>query len=349
VNRLRSLPSPRDLPSFRDLNKLLVGLVGIVVSTAVIAGLFAVGTLGLLDRSYQVAGVFSESGGLKNGAPVRIAGIQVGKVIDVSPDFQAGQVVITWKVRHGVHLGPSTRAEIGTATLLGGDFLRLSDTEGGRSLGSRPRDQRRIPLDRTRVPYTVIDAFGDVSNQIRALDVDTFNDVVHQAAETLRRNGSGLPTLVDDLSTLGGAVADRQDQLDQLIVDGQQLTATLAGRDEQLGKLIDQAGGLLDALNSRHDQIASLLGSSSSVADKLATLIEDKRASIDAIATNLHDTLIAINRKMPAINQGLAIAGPTLKGLAAAVGPDQFNIEITGIGPASLANLNAVLDALLGP
>jgi hypothetical protein len=85
------------------------------------------------------------------------------------------------------------------------------------------------------------------------------------------------------------------------------------------------------------------------VADKLATLIEDKRASIDAIATNLHDTLIAINRKMPAINQGLAIAGPTLKGLAAAVGPDQFNIEITGIGPASLANLNAVLDALLGP
>ena len=296
-----------------------------------------------------MAGVFSESGGLKNGAPVRIAGIQVGKVTAVSPDFTVGQVVITWKVRHGVHLGPQTMAEIGTSTLLGGDFLRLNDTEGGTSLGDLPRDQRRIPLERTRVPYTVINAFGDVSNKIRSLDVTAFNDVVRQTADTLRRNGSSLPVLVDDLATLGRAVADRQTQLDQLVTDGEQITTTLAARDQQLGRLIDQAGGLLDALNSRHQQIASLLGSSSSVADQLATLIEQKRVSIDAIAKNLHETLLVIDRKEPAINSGLAKAGPTLQALAAVVGPNQFNIEITGVGPASLANLNAVLNALLGP
>lgn len=340
---------PRDLPSFRDLNKLVVGIVSLVLTTAVIAGLFGVGTLGLLDHTYQVAGVFAESGGLRNGAPVRIAGIQVGKVTDVQPDFRAGQVLITWKTDHGVHLGPRTRAEIGTATLLGGDFIRLYDTEGGASLESRPRDDRRIPLERTRIPYTVINAFGDVSQQVQQLDVDTFNHVIHDAADALRRNGAGLPTLVDDLAKLGGAVDARQAQLDQLIGDGAQLTTTLAKRDDQLGRLIDQAGGLLDALNRRHDEVARLLGSSSSAASRLASLLATKRASIDAIAQDIHTTLASIDRLEPQINQGLAYAGPTLKDLASAVGYKQFNIQITGIGAASLANLDLILDQLVGP
>jgi phospholipid/cholesterol/gamma-HCH transport system substrate-binding protein len=340
---------PRDLPSFRDLNKLMVGIVSTVLTGAVIAGLFAVGTLGLLDHTYQVAGVFTESGGLRNGAPVRIAGIQVGQVTDVHPDFQAGQVVVTWKTDHGVHLGPKTRAEIGTATLLGGDFIRLSSTEGGRSLEELPRDDRRIPLERTQVPYTVINAFGDVSQQIQDLDVDTFNDVIHEAADALRRNGAGLPALVDDLATLGRAVDARQAQLDQLIGDGAQLTTTLASRDRQLGRLIQQAGGLLDALNERHDKVASLLGSSSSVATQLADLIQTKRAGINTILDNLHETLGVIDGLMPQINEGLSAAGPTLSALAAVRGDHMFNIQITGIGPASLANLNAILDLLVGP
>jgi phospholipid/cholesterol/gamma-HCH transport system substrate-binding protein len=335
--------------SFRDFNKLVVGIVGLVVSGLVVAALFAVGTLGLLDHSYRMAGVFTESGGLKNGAPVRIAGIQVGKVKSVSPDFEAGQVVISWTVKPSVHVGPKTIAEIGTSTLLGGDFLRLSNTEGGRSYGDVPRDQRRIPLERTRVPYTVINAFGDVSNKIRTLDVDTFNDVVNQAAAALRRNGSALPELVDDLSKLGTAVSARQQQLDDLIAAGQQVTTTLSSRDRQLGQLIDQAGVLLDALNARRDQLSTLLGSSSSVANRLADLIQQKRSAIDDIEQNLHETLGAIARLMPQLNQGLSDAGPALTQLAAVAGPNQFNIEITGIGPASLDSLNKVLDALLGP
>jgi phospholipid/cholesterol/gamma-HCH transport system substrate-binding protein len=345
----RALDWFRSFPSFRDLNKLLVGLVGVVVSGIVVASLFAVGTLGIFDHSYRMAGVFTESGGLKTGAPVRIAGIQVGKVKSVSPDFEAGQVVISWTVRHDVHVGPKTIAEIGTSTLLGGDFLRLSGTEGGRSYGDLPRADRRIPLTRTRVPYTVINAFGDVSNKIRTLDISTFNDVVRQAADALRRNGSALPELVDDLSTLGTAVSARQQQLDELIAAGQQVTSTLASRDQQLGQLIDQAGVLLDALNSRHDQLSSLLGASSSITNRLADLIADKRKAIDDIERNLHDTLGAIDRLMPQLNDGLAKAGPSLSAVAAVAGPNQFNIEITGVGPASLANLNAVLDALLGP
>jgi phospholipid/cholesterol/gamma-HCH transport system substrate-binding protein len=199
------------------------------------------------------------------------------------------------------------------------------------------------------VPYTVINAFGDVSNKIRTLDISTFNDVVHQAADALRRNGSALPELVDDLSTLGTAVSARQQQLDELIAAGQQVTSTLASRDQQLGQLIDQAGVLLDALNSRHDQLSSLLGASSSITNRLADLIADKRKAIDDIERNLHDTLGAIDRLMPQLNDGLAKAGPSLSAVAAVAGPNQFNIEITGVGPASLANLNAVLDALLGP
>ncbi len=337
------------IPSFRDLNKVVVGLVGLALTGAVIAAAFAVGTLGLFEHRFAMDGVFADSGGLKNGAPVRVAGIQVGEVTAVTPDFRAGQVVISWTVNSGVHVGPDTRAEVGTSTLLGGDFLRLTSTEGGPSLESMPRVQRRIPLERTKSPYTVINAFGDVTRQINTLDVHTINQVVDEVSVALQHNTLTAPQVVDNLARLGDAVAQRQDQLDQLIANSQQLTSTLASRDQQLGTLIDQASALLDVLNARHDQLAALLGSSSDVVTQLADLIETKRAQIDSLLHDVHTTLGAVQQELPAINQGLSDAGPTLLHLAAVVGPNAFNIEVTGVGPGSIDNFNKLIDTLLGP
>ncbi len=337
------------VPSFRDLNKVVLGAVALVLIGAVVGSAFAVGTLGLFQHRYQMSGVFTDSGGLRSGAPVRVAGINVGSVLDVSPDFEAGQVIITWDVDSGVHVGPDTIAEIGTSTLLGGDFLRLTHTEGGDPLQSRPRTQRRIPVDHTRTPYTVINAVGDATKQLNAIDVGTVNKLVNEVTTSIRDTSATVPGLIDDLAAVGTAVNQRQDQLNSLVANSEKITDALASRNTQLGQLIDQARGLLDALTSRHDQLAQLLGSGSSAAAQAAALIDQKRAEIGAILDDLHQTLGAVDRQLPAVNTGLAYAGPTISALAAVVSPTQFNIAITGVGPASLANLNKVLNSLLGP
>jgi len=337
------------IPSFRDINKVVLGLVSLVIVGGMVGGAFAIGTLKLFEDRYAMSGVFSDSGGLKNGAPVRVAGINVGEVTNVAPDYQLGQIIITWEVDSGVHVGPDTRAEIGTATLLGGDYMRLSNTEGGSSYQDLPADERRVPLERTGAPYTVINALSDATRNFNQFDVDAVNNVIQQIGDTIKANQATLPDVVGNLEKLGLAVQARQDQLDALIANGQQVTATLASRDQQLGGLIDQAGALLDALNGRRQQLSELLGSGNQVVNQMADVIEGKRAEIDAILSDLHTTLGAVQRQMPNLNTGLAWAGPTFNELVKVQTGNSFNTAIIGIGPFSLNVLNDFLDELIGP
>jgi phospholipid/cholesterol/gamma-HCH transport system substrate-binding protein len=165
----------------------------------------------------------------------------------------------------------------------------------------------------------------------------------------LQSNSATIPDLVGNLNQLGAAVNQRQDQMTQLVANSQKVTGALASRDQQLAQLIDQAGGLLDALNSRHDQLAALLGSGNDIVNRLRAVIDGKRAQINAILNDLHTTLGAVQTELPNVNAGLAFAGPTFQRLASVVTPTSFSVEVTGIGAASLNNLNALLNALLGP
>ena len=65
----------------------------------------------LSDDGYRVSASFERTGGLSSGADVRLAGVPVGKVTDIDPDFQRGHVVVTFEVDRGVEIGPETTAE----------------------------------------------------------------------------------------------------------------------------------------------------------------------------------------------------------------------------------------------
>jgi phospholipid/cholesterol/gamma-HCH transport system substrate-binding protein len=335
--------------SFRDVNKIALGVVTIVVLGAIIGGAFAAGTLGFLKAHYQMTAVFTDSAGLKRGAPVRVAGIDVGKVTGISADWTKGQVLVSFDVNSGVHLGPGTRCQVGTATFLGGDFLQLTDTESGQSLQQRPRSERRIPLERTKTAYTVLNALSDASKNAAALDPNAIDNVIRQIGGSLANNVVDIPSLVTNLETLGTALNQRQAQFDGLITNGERVAAALKARDAQLGHLIDQAAGLLDALNSRRVQLASVLGSGSDVVNRLARLIEDKRTQINGILSDFHSTLGAVQRQLPNVNTSLARLGPVAQGLSSVITPQYFSIEVTGISALSLSNLNKLLNVLLGP
>ena len=114
------------LKSFRDRDPVVLGLVSVAVIALLLVAVFLTGSLGLLASRYTVTGVFTDTGGLHSGNDVKVAGIKVGEVTAVEPDFSRGTVLITWEVDSGVDLGPQTRAEARTSNILGGRYLRLT-------------------------------------------------------------------------------------------------------------------------------------------------------------------------------------------------------------------------------
>ena len=103
-------------------------------------------------------------------------------------------------------LGPATRAEIASATLLGGYYLRLTGPVEEPYLealpGADPR--RRIPLERTTAPLSLVGTLSDTTRQVQALDIDAINDVLAQLAGGI---ASPLSGLAGTLSNLIGGLA----------------------------------------------------------------------------------------------------------------------------------------------
>lgn len=300
--------------SFRDLNPRWVGVVAIGLTVAAVAAVFAVATLGVLDDRYTMTGVFADSAGLRSGDVVRVAGIDVGEVTGIEPDFELGQVVVTFEVDTGVELGPQTRADIALATLLGGLYLRLENPPGPIQqpyYSALDDADRRIPLSRTGVPSTVNDVLDDTTRAVQALDVENVEALLTQLGDLTLDSGEDIGSLAANLASVGAAINARQERIDALLADTERVTSLLAAKDDVLGELVDQAAQLLDQLASRRDQLAVLLGAGNDTVVALADLVEGHRASLEAILDDLHATLQVTDAHLPDLNRTLALVGPT--------------------------------------
>ncbi len=85
---------------------------------------------------YEVQAEFSSASGLKAGAPVEIAGVQVGRIKDIRlHDYQAS---VTIAIQQGVQVYSDAIASIKTRGIIGEKFLGLSPGGAGEVL--RPGD-----------------------------------------------------------------------------------------------------------------------------------------------------------------------------------------------------------------
>lgn len=349
LRRLRDLLSL--IPSARDLSPVLVGIVSASLIAAAVAGALAVASLGLLQDRYEMSGAFADNGGLKAGSDVKVAGVKVGTVTGIEPDYDRGQVIMTWKVNQGVKLGPRTKAEVAIGTLLGGLFLRLSGPVEQPFMHELPVERRRIPIERTVLPTTVLDALGSATNVLQKLDAEAVNRVLTQVADaTVNPSASKIPSLLANFNTLSSAITARGEELDKLLDSGQKLGAVLAAKDRELVTLIETAGVIFDRLAARRDQLANLLGNGSQRVKELSDLLAGKRGQLSSILSSLNVALEAADRQLPKLNQALSWAGPTFSGLAATTkhGP-WIDLFVGGLGPDALGLLASFYPQLGAP
>ncbi len=105
--------------------------VGIFIITGILCLTYLSVKLGKLDimgsKGTVVFAVFSNTGGLKNGAEVQIAGVNVGRVKEITlEDYQAK---VKLQIESGVKLQEDAIASIKTKGLVGEKYIEI--TPGG--------------------------------------------------------------------------------------------------------------------------------------------------------------------------------------------------------------------------
>jgi phospholipid/cholesterol/gamma-HCH transport system substrate-binding protein len=113
---------------------VLLGMLGLVFLALQAANL---GSMGSRD-TYSIQARFDNIGGLKARAPVRTAGVVVGRVKSIQLDPKTYQGVVTMDIERGYQFPKDTAAKILTSGLLGDQYIGLEP--GGDDKNLAPGD-----------------------------------------------------------------------------------------------------------------------------------------------------------------------------------------------------------------
>ena len=133
------------------MNKTILDLwVGLFVIVGIVALLFLTLKVGSMNTvtnsdSYEVVARFENIGGLKTRAPVKSAGVVVGRVADVRFDNEVYEAAVTLRLDKRYAFPKDTSAAIMTSGLLGEQYIGLE--AGGDSVKLKDKDRIMITQD----------------------------------------------------------------------------------------------------------------------------------------------------------------------------------------------------------
>lgn len=111
---------------------VLLGLIAVVFLALKAANLASFNT----GPTYSITARFDNIGGLKVRAPVKSAGVTVGRVIAIGLDPQSYQGRVTMELDAKVQFPADTSAKILTSGLLGDQYVGLEPGGSDKNLGS---------------------------------------------------------------------------------------------------------------------------------------------------------------------------------------------------------------------
>lgn len=168
---------------------------------------------------------------ISSGDTVRIAGIIVGKVKDLS--IEPDQVKVRASVDTQAFVGDQSQVQVRMLTVVGGYYVTID------SLGDAPLGDRPIPLERVTMPYSLIRTLSDSTKITDNVAPRPINDSINQVQQGLTGNNT--------------------DSVTQLIDAGNALTRTLERQRGQVSKILDLSNEFLGKMNANRDLIEFLV------------------------------------------------------------------------------------------
>jgi phospholipid/cholesterol/gamma-HCH transport system substrate-binding protein len=141
--------------------------VELSVGLFIIAGLICLGYLSIRlgkmevmgGESYEIYGLFSNTGGLKSGSTIMIAGVSVGRVKSITLEDYQARVVLN--IPEGLEIQEDAIASIKTKGLIGDKFIEI--TPGGSEEIIQPGGRIRETLPAVDIEQLISNyVFGDL-------------------------------------------------------------------------------------------------------------------------------------------------------------------------------------------
>ena len=217
---------------------------------------------------------FTNVTNLRKGKLVRIAGVEVGKVknISINPD---ATVRVEFTADKSVTLTEGTRAELRYDNLFGDRYLALEEGAGGlKTLGPG----QTIPLARTEPALDLDALIGGFRPLFRALNPDQVNALSAALVQALQGQGATIGTFLDQAAVVTNTLADRDLLIGQVVTNLNVVLGSLGGQSDRLDKAVTSLSQLIHGLAERKTDISNAVAYTNAAAGSVAGLLSQARA-----------------------------------------------------------------------
>ncbi len=304
-----------EVKPFSERNPFIVGAVGLGTLVAVTVGAVQYDKLPFLGGNEHYGAYFVETGGLKSGSPVQVAGHQVGTVTSI--DIDGPRVLVGFDVSDDVHVGDRSEARIRTKSLLGSKVLEITPRGGGTLTGT-------IPLERTTSPYQLPDVLGELSDTVEKLDTATVSDALGTLSTTFADSPPELRLAVEGMGRFSQTLGERDEQLRNLLARASDATGVLSARAEKITGLVSDTNALLAQLQSQSAALDSIAANISDTAQQLKALIADNRNQFRPALDKLNGVLAIVDDRKERVQASIVHLNQYAMSLGESVGSGPF-------------------------
>ena len=306
-------------------------LLALVVTGAVV--MFGGGT----DQKSLTA-YFPRTISLYEGSDVRVLGVPVGTIEDVTPEGTRVKVVIRYDPE--VDLPADAEAVIITPSIVGDRYVQLTPAyESGPTLP----DNTEIDQSRTSIPLELDQIYASLDELTVAIGPDgankrgAFSDLLETTAANFGGQGAKFNQTINDFSTLAQTLDNNKEELFGSLGELQGFVTTLADNDTTVREFNRSLASVSTLLDGERQELTAALRNLGTALGQVGTFVQENKASLGRNIKGLNRVAKVLVKRRKELDQVLRIAPVALNNLALTYNPDTGTLDTN----ANVGNLEA--------
>ncbi|MGC8829048.1 MAG: MlaD family protein [Verrucomicrobiia bacterium] len=288
--------------------------LGIFFALAIIAGIIVLEMAGGLERlkgGYRIYAYFKNVHELKEGDPVKMAGMQVGRVESMSITNE--RVRVTLKLNSDVVVKDDSKATIKFTSVLGGQNYISIDfgTERGVKLEPNSVIETYEQPDINTLMAKLDNVATGIENVTKSFSGDRIDNLLGPLTDFVKQNSGKLGAIFGNLQTISENIANGKGTVGKLVTDDALYNSVLSTVTNFEATAVDiraaasQASNMLAKGDIAIDNVNSLITNANSIVQRINSgqgtigkFATDEKLYTDAseAMSNLKEILIKVNK-----------------------------------------------------
>ncbi|MGJ9412643.1 MCE family protein [Aeromicrobium sp. CF4.19] len=243
--------------------------------------------------------MFSDATSLNLGDDVRMAGVKVGTIQDISvaddpPSTPQGSVQggapsvaeVEFSVTESTPMHEGATAELRFRNLVGQRYISLEPADDP---GPQLEPGATFSLDETRPALDLTMLFNGFQPLLKFLDPEDVNNLSAQMIAVFQGEGATVESLISSTASLTSTLADKDQVIGELIESLSGVLQTVNDRSDQLDTTLITLDALVTGLAEDRETIGSTLDGLGRLTTSVSSLLEEGRAPLKSSITSLGD------------------------------------------------------------